>query len=62
VIISLLGIPPLMKIDDGTHPHPQAKKKKKELDFLPRLGDGAHQLPKTTKKKEKKRELTFVES
>ncbi len=42
---------------DPTYTHKQQnieKKKKKELDFLLRLGDGTHLLPEATKQKEKK--------
>jgi hypothetical protein len=48
-----------MKVDDEAHLHPQAikhkekKRKKKELDFLSRLGDGDHPILEATKQKEK---------
>jgi hypothetical protein len=50
----------LLRVDDGAHLHLQAtkhiekRKKRRELDFLPRLGYGAHLLPKATKQKEKR--------
>jgi hypothetical protein len=34
--------------------HKEQKKKKRELDFLPRFGHGAHSLSEATKQKEKK--------
>jgi hypothetical protein len=58
--------PFLLKVDDGTHLHPQATKKKKKerkrgsLTFHQDLAM-VHPLPKATKKK-KKRELAFVKS
>jgi hypothetical protein len=49
--------PPLLRVDNGAHMHPQAtkhrekRKKMKELDFMLRLGDDTHLLLEATKKK-----------
>jgi hypothetical protein len=56
-----------LRVNDGTHLHPQAtkhrkkRKKMRELDFMLKFGDGAHPLLEATKPP-KKRELAFVES
>jgi hypothetical protein len=42
--------------------HKEKRKKKRELDFLLRLGDDTHPLPKTTKQKEKGGELASTKS
>jgi len=49
--------PPLLRVDDGAHLHPQAtkhKEKRKKKKEMSRLGDGAHPLLEVTKQKEKK--------